>query len=150
MPTDMTAPQFELLLDRLGSDLQRWPPAEADAAQRLLAASPQARRALAAAQRLDHWLAGLREHQAPPGLAAQILARARQPDLARARRPDSLARLLQWLAGPLWRPVLVAALPVLAGFAIGLALPEHMDAEIAQQIGALAFIDIYQELDDAQ
>ncbi len=142
MPTEMTAAQFELLLDRLGGDLRRWPAAEADAARLLLAASPEAQRTLAAARTLDDWLGGLREHQAPPGLATNILGRV--------RRPDALARLLQWLAGSLWRPALVAALPVLAGFAIGIGLPEPMDTEIAQQIGALAFIDIYQEFDDAQ
>jgi hypothetical protein len=46
--------------------------------------------------------------------------------------------------------VLVGALPVIVGFALGLGAPQQTDADLASQIGTLAFVDIYEELDDAE
>lgn len=92
-------------------------------------------------RRLEAWLEGLRRHQAPPGLQARILA-------AVVRR-DPFDRALDWLTSRLWRPVLAAALPVLVGFVIGIGLPEEPDLDLAGTIGSLAFVDLYEELDDA-
>jgi hypothetical protein len=113
-----------------------------------LAQSPAAARELQAARALDAWLDGLRRHEAPVGLESTIIARVER--LGRIEPDDSLDRLLRWLTGRLWRPVAVAALPVIAGLAIGLATPEPTDADLAGQIGALAFVDIYAELNDAE
>jgi len=142
---NMNDAELQELLDRYGSDTAKWPTPEASSAARLLAESGPARAQFDAARTLDGWLDGLRQHRAPAGLAATIMARI--------ERRDPADRLLAWLTGRLWRPILVAALPVVAGFAIGFGLPQEADTDntdLAGQIGALAFTDIYQELDDAE
>lgn len=149
---EMTEAEFTELLDRHGGDRTHWPAADAQRADALLGGSAAARRHLAAARTVDHWLADLRPHVAPAGLAESILARVQRAEATAAAetRPDPLETALRWLTARLWRPVLAAALPVLAGFAIGVALPADTDTELASQIGTLAFVDIYEELDDAE
>ena len=93
-------------------------------------------------QQLDRWLAELRGHVAPAGLASAIMARIEPP--------ERFEQFLAWLTARLWRPVLIGALPVIAGFALGLGVPQQTDADLASQIGTLAFVDIYEELDDAE
>jgi len=160
----MTEAEFAVLLDRYGADRARWPAPDAERADDLLSESPIARRDLAAARAVDEWLAELHPHEAPAGLAESILERVHSIErVQRAaaaagteRRPDPLDRAdlldtaIRWLTARLWRPVLVAALPVVAGFAIGVALPAETDTELASQIGTLAFVDIYEELDHAE
>lgn len=138
----MTEAEFEQLLDRFGGDRTRWPAPEARAAEALLAGSVTARRQLEAARTLDGWFGELRGHVAPPTLAAAIIGRI--------ERPDRLERFVDWLTARLWRTLLVGALPMIAGFAIGFGIPEQTDADLAGQLGALAFVDIYEELDDAE
>jgi hypothetical protein len=147
-PTRLTEAEITELLDRYGGDPTRWPAAQARGVELALAESPGAAREMQAARALDAWLEGLRRHEAPAGLQAAIMAQAAK--LERVERADSLERFLGWLTARLWRPVAIAALPVIAGLAIGLATPEPTDADLAGQIGALAFVDIYAELNDAE
>ena len=148
--TTLSDAELQRLLDRFGSDTAKWPAPSAQAAERLLAGSPAAARELEAARALDGWLAGLREHRAPDDLAAAIMARIDGPDRAdRVDRTDRVEQFARWLTGRLWRPVLIGALPLVAGFALGFALPEPADADLAGQLGTLAFVDIYAELNDA-
>lgn len=149
---EMTEAEFAELLDHHGSDRTHWPAADAERADDLLGGSAAARRELAAARAVDHWLADQRAHVAPAGLAESILERVRRVEATApiGTRPDPLDSVFQWLTARLWRPVLVATLPVLAGFAIGVALPADTDTELASQIGTLAFVDIYEELNDAE
>jgi hypothetical protein len=141
-PTTMTEAEFGELLDRCGADPTRWPPAMAERAADLLNRSTHARSQLDAARAVDAWLGGLRAHAAPDALAAAIMNRI--------ERPGALERFLDWLTARLWRPVLVGALPIIAGFAIGIGMPAQPDADLAGDIGSLAFVDIYEELDDAE
>lgn len=153
-PTRLTDAEIAELLDRYGGDPTRWPAARARGAELTLAESPAAAREAQAARALDAWLEGLRRHEAPVGLEATIMDRVerlgRVEGLGRSEPTDSLERFLDWLTARLWRPVVVAALPVLAGLAIGLATPEPTDTDLAGQIGALAFVDLYAELNDAE
>jgi hypothetical protein len=147
-PTRLTDAEIAELLDRYGGDPTRWPAARARGVELALAESAAAAREAQAARALDAWLDGLRRHEAPVGLEATIMARVARLD--QVERADSLERFVGWLTARLWRPVLVGALPVLAGLAIGLATPEPTDTDLAGQIGALAFVDLYAELNDAE
>jgi len=149
----MTEQEFADLLDRHGGDSARWPSELARAAERLLAESATARGAVAAARTLDGWLATQREHRAPAALVAGVMARIGRDDGAmqihETSAPDPFDRLLHWLTARLWRPVLLGALPAIAGLVIGLASPQADDADLASRIGSLAFVDIYAEVHDA-
>jgi hypothetical protein len=73
----MDLTRFEALADAYGADLRRWPAAERDAADALMAAEPQAARALlSAAEGLDDLLAASRPPAPSPALRAGILAAA--------------------------------------------------------------------------
>jgi len=145
--------ELEETIDRYGSDPALWPPT-AVAARQLLEISAAARAALANARCVNEWLDSLREHQAPAGLAATILQRAGRSEVPAAAAPpplieaDPVERTLAWLTARLWRPAVLAAVPVVLGFLLGLGLPQAGDTELAGQLGELAFIDLYQEFDD--
>jgi hypothetical protein len=141
-PTMMTEREFVDLLDRCGADPMRWQPDAAARVTELVDKSPHARRQLEAARAVDERLGELRTHTAPAGLAAAIMQRI--------ERPGALERFLNWLTARLWRPILIGALPIIAGSAIGFGWQTEPDADFAGDIGGLAFVDIYEELDDAE
>jgi hypothetical protein len=149
----MTEQEFAELLDHHGGDTARWPPERVGAAERLLASSTAARNALAAARTVDRWLADQRAHRAPAGLAAEVMTRIGHDGatmhIERAPARDPFDRMLDWLTARLWRPVLIGALPAIAGLVIGLASPYTDDADLAGRIGSLAFVDLYAEVHDA-
>jgi anti-sigma-K factor RskA len=157
----MTQLEFEAGLDRWGADLARWPPEAAAQAHTRLAADPQARQALAAAAAVDGYLHGLREDTAPQHLERQILARLERTERAAApASPGTATRMVDWLTQRLWRPALLALVPLFAGFLIGhgsvpLVSTQAdaevvVDAEVAAAMATLAFSDLYAEFDDAQ
>lgn len=90
---------------------------------------------------LQRWSEQLRAEPAPAGLHRRILARL-------PARSDGDG-LLGWITARLWRPALVAALPIVAGFCIGLAVPAPDHEALAEEVALLAFAD-YTELTDAQ
>ncbi|MEQ8486638.1 MAG: hypothetical protein RIB46_19925 [Pseudomonadales bacterium] len=149
----MNQQQFEALLDRLGSDLNTWPEADARAARDLLASSADAAAALAAASAVARHLEGRRQHRAPHGLAARIVAAAATP---RGRLGSPLERLLEQLLNPPWRPALLALLPLALGFVIGLQQADPADQTLPDELLTLAFddglyrSDLYLELNDEQ
>lgn len=106
-----TLAEFEALLDRHGGDRRRWPAAERTRAAALLASSGDATALLRTAERLDVALGAVLAAPAPPlGLRERIVARTPQRDA-----------WLDWLANRLWRPVGLAGVPLLLGFAMGAA-----------------------------
>jgi len=146
----VTEADFAAALDRWGGDLARWPAATAAEARALIAISPRAAAALTAARRLDDHLAALEPHRAPAELAARIRAQvSREP--AAGRSPAAvLDRLLGWLGASGWRPAALGLLLLAAGYLAGLAAGETLDPELADDVVALAFTDIYAEIDDAR
>ena len=77
MSTAMDASRFSALADCYGSDPDRWPPAERDAALRLLEQSAAARELLQRQAQLDRLFAGVAPPPAPsPQLRRAILAAA--------------------------------------------------------------------------
>lgn len=143
----MNLEQFNDHLDRRGADLAAWPEADADAARELIRRSPEAGAAWRAAAAVDVHLTAMRDHRAPAGLAGRITAAAHVTP-----RPGWLASLLT----PRWRPALLALLPLVAGFYIGLRLPDSGDGQLPGDLLALAFdadlyqSDLYLELEDEQ
>lgn len=71
----MNVNEFEDLIDRLGEDMSRWPAAQREAAEGLLASSPEAQAILDEARILRMALAAPAV-KAPPGLAERIIAAA--------------------------------------------------------------------------
>ncbi len=78
-PTTDAAAELQDLLDRLGTELSRWPEAERERANQIVAASPEARRLLEEARAL--WdPARVAPVKAPPGLKERILDKALSSD----------------------------------------------------------------------
>jgi len=117
----MTLTRFERLLDVHGADLTRWPQAQRDAAERLLAADLAAAGALARARALDALIA--REAPAQDDVAAVLRGLERQPLPPQRRRflwRQWPSELLNLDFAPAW-PRLAALAGVAAlGFVIGL------------------------------
>lgn len=126
---------FQDFLDRQGADPDRWPPAAHEQATALLRSSARARALFAEAQRLEEVLGdAFPSLPAPPGLAARILATVSEAPQA----GTWTERLATWMAGAIWRPVGLASLPLLLGFALGMSFtPDTADLE-AQVLIALS------------
>lgn len=138
----MTEREFEDALDRWGGDLERWPRQLAARARLRLEQVPGAADQLAAAAQVDAYLELLAPHQPPAHLAARIVARA--------AAPDALQRGLDWLAGRLWRPLMLALVLGVGGFLTGALVDEPLDADLADDAMTLAFTDLYGEIEDVQ
>ena len=135
--------KFNNLLDQHGPIFEAWPAELRRDAESLLETSADARDALADAQTLANLLNAMPEAPAPSYLAGSIVARA-------AEMEDPWQRLIEWLSGRVWRPVLAAGLPLAFGFAVGMAqLPAtEEDAYLAADVGLMAFSPAYGELGD--
>jgi len=134
--------RFEAALDRWGAELSAWPPELRAQAASVLAVSERANTLLERQRSMDARLMKLRDHLAPPDLAARTLSRL-------ARR-DRWQRTFDWFASAFWRPALVACAPLIIGFILGATAPVNSDQELAGQISTLALTDIYQEIADEQ
>ena len=136
-PADLAT--FSGNLDRWGPDLSSWPANEAAAAQSLLQKSDAARRELTHSLKLEETLSSLPPVTVPPALKRKL---ATPPE---SSPDDTMARLLDWFAISIWRPVLTAFLPLVIGFTLGfLQAGDPADAQ-ADQSSMLAFSSI---LDD--
>ncbi len=147
----MDAKNFEQALDRWGSDLSDWPATERQAAEALLVRSKDVQTLMEAERQIDSALSALREHAVSSRLEQRILTRL--PAVA-GSDPAAGAYdgqwIWSWLSAKVWRPVLLAGVPLIFGFAMGFGLPDLTEQELAEQISMLALSDIYQEIDDAQ
>jgi hypothetical protein len=104
-------------------------------------------RASNADRALDDWLQTARAHQAPPGLAAAIQLRVAALDTARASS-DPLERVIAWLREQMWRPVAMAAVPLLLGVLAGWFIPQDDDTTaLAQSLDRWSFADAAGEQD---
>jgi hypothetical protein len=160
MNTDpMTLERFADLLDRHGGELARWPQDERAQADVLLGTSAEARRLHTEAVRLDVALdQALPEldSAALPTLKRSIMARI-APQLA---EDSAIIRFWNWLAGGprlaqvvLVRPAVLAMIPLLLGFGLGLSVSQPfdpVDTEFATELTLLALTDRYEGYADAQ
>ena len=95
----MTLVRLCAILDAYGADPARWPADERDAALRLVARSPEARRHRDAAAILDDALDAGPTEAASPALAARVLAAAPRPRRLRIGRLVAVAAPLAAAAG---------------------------------------------------
>lgn len=120
--------RFEQLIDAYGSDPQRWPPGERQAALKLLSESDQAVRLMQQSAWLDDTL-----DQFEVPAFAQLDNRILQQHLP-DRRIGLPERLMRWLVPPVsasmtdwWRPASLACLPLAMGLFMGLQLDLFID-----------------------
>jgi anti-sigma factor RsiW len=121
----MKLTQFFRHLDAHGADLSRWPAGTRIAAERLIAANPDARAAHAQARSFDARLRQhLRKRADPRASAARVLARLDNP-LPPQRRPLVPiwwpAALLGSDFAPAWSGCAALAAVALLGFVVGLS-----------------------------
>lgn len=144
---DMDKRRLDALLDAYGADPARWPAAERNAAQALLASDPTAQARLEQARLLDRALDALPPAPAPAGdLAARIRNAARQPVAPAITVPapantNSPWRFTAALAASavigLWLGF--AAVPVTSPFTSGGSTTIDLAAIDQQDVAALAF-----------
>lgn len=140
---NMNLQRFEQLIDAYGTDAQRWPPAERQAALALLAHSPDAAQLLQQAQWLDETL----EQFAVPAFD-QLHSRLLMMPLPVQHR-GVIERILRWLvpsdptdAGEWWRPAALACLPLALGLVMGMQLDLFAEpvVDVAEDEAELLFI----------
>lgn len=96
---------------------------------------------------LGDWLQTARAHQAPPGLAAAIQRRVAELNASRGPA-DPIERIIVWVQEQVWRPVALAALPLLLGVVAGWVIPQDDDtAMFAQALDQWSFADASGEQD---
>jgi hypothetical protein len=143
----MTLEEFELLLDRHGANLARWPADSAATAKRLIADSSAARSLLAESSALDELLG-----DALPAATLSTGA-VRSRILASIAEETATPSLYGWLKfGPrLLRPVAIAAaiIPLVLGYAMGVDYGSGgVNEDLASDVSLLAFAD-YEAYSDA-
>lgn len=117
----MTPERFKQIINAYGTRPRQWPLDERDAAQAFARDSHQAQAWLAEHAALDDWLdQGLDQDTILPDAAIKARLLAALPPQPQVRQPLP-DRLIEWLlpgnltAAALWRPALLAAMPLLAG-----------------------------------
>lgn len=125
----MNLKQFSDLLAAYGAEETRWPAEIRDEAIRYRREQPEAIELVHDAQALD---AALQRYEAKDDvsrLQSRILRQVQES----SAEPDIVDRIWNWLVperaalGTLWRPALVATLPLLIGVVLGGSLPEPAD-----------------------
>ena len=131
-PGGFTAAELADLLDRHGSNPERWPEALRAPALALVQANADAERLLDEALALDAALDALPVPAMPPRLPGQVLD---------ALPRDFAEIALDWLAANFWRPVGFALAPLLVGFALGNAQQDGT-GDLEDAVTLLAFDEV--------
>lgn len=122
----MDLTRFEALAEAYGADLRRWPAAERDAADALMAAEPEPARAiLAEAEGVDDLLAASRPPLVSQALRDAVLAGAPRP---RPRRSG----LGFWLSGAGFATAAVAGMLVGASALTAITAKDRADQALAE------------------
>ena len=120
------------LLDRHGSDPERWPEAKREPALALVEADADARRLFTEARTLDAALDALPTPAMPSRLPQRVL--------------DALPRdfgeiVLDWFGANFWRPAGFALAPLLVGFALG-STQQEATGDLEDAVTLLAFSEV--------
>jgi len=138
----MNLERFTLIVESYGVDSQQWPDHERVEALEFSRASSHAMSLLEQATELDQHLALFELPDSK--LSVQRIERG----ILLALKPGALEQLLNWvlpdfndLAHTLWRPTLVACMPLLFGVVIGLTLADNNNYELSsdEELSLLAF-----------
>lgn len=120
----MSEERFKTLVEAYGGDPARWPRAEREAGERLLASSAMAQSAVADADKLDHALS-----VAIRVLASDILESRVMTDFDRAARRWSSWKFVAsiadavWPGAPLWQPACAFGLALAIGVGVAALAP---------------------------
>ena len=144
----MNLERFTLIVESYGADSQQWPGDERVEALEFSRTSSDARSLLDQAAELDQHLTLFElpnSEFSVRRIELGILSAFKQESL----KQGTLERLLNWvlpdfddLAHTLWRPTLVACMPLLLGVAIGLMLSNNTyELSSDEELSLLAFTD---------
>ena len=148
----MNLERFTLIVESYGADSQQWPGDERVEALEFSRTSSDAMSLLDQAAELDQHLALFElpdSELSVRRIEMGILSGFKQESL----KQGTLERLLNWvlpdfddLAHTLWRPTLVACMPLLLGVAIGLMLTNNTyELSSDEELNLLAFTDTVSE-----
>jgi hypothetical protein len=153
----MNLERFTLIVESYGADSQQWPGDERVEALEFSRTSSDAMSLLDQAAELDQHLALFElpnSELSVQRIEMGILSALKQGTLKQGRlKQGRLERLLDWvlpdfddLAHTLWRPALVACVPLLFGVAIGLTLTNNTyELSSDEELSLLAFTDTVSE-----
>ena len=143
----MNLERFTLIVESYGADSQQWPGDERVEALEFSRTSTDAMSLLDQAAELDQHLALF---ELPN---SELSVQRIEMGILSALKQGTLERLLNWvlpdfddLAHTLWRPTLVACMPLLLGVAIGLTLTNNTyELSSHEELSLLAFTDTVSE-----
>ena len=143
----MNLERFTLIVESYGADSQQWPGDERVEALEFSRTSTDAMSLLDQAAELDQHLALF---ELPN---SELSVQRIEMGILSALKQGTLERLLIWvlpdfddLAHTLWRPTLVACMPLLLGVAIGLTLTNNTyELSSDEELSLLAFTDTVSE-----
>ena len=143
----MNLERFTLIVESYGADSQQWPGDERVEALEFSRTSTDAMSLLDQAAELDQHLALF---ELPN---SELSVQRIEMGILAALKQATLERLLNWvlpdfddLAHTLWRPALVACVPLLFGVAIGLMLTNNTyELSSDEELSLLAFTDTVSE-----
>jgi hypothetical protein len=143
----MNLERFTLIVESYGADSQQWPGDERVEALEFSRTSTDAMSLLDQAAELDQHLALF---ELPN---SELSVQRIEMGILAALKQATLERLLNWvlpdfddLAHTLWRPTLVACMPLLLGVAIGLRLTNNTyELSSDEELSLLAFTDTVSE-----
>ena len=153
----MNLERFTLIVESYGADSQQWPGDERVEALEFSRTSSDAMSLLDQAAELDQHLALFElpnSELSVRRIEKGILSAFKQESLKQGTlKQGTLERLLNWvlpdfddLAHTLWRPTLVACMPLLLGVAIGLMLTNNTyELSSDEELSLLAFTDTVSE-----
>ncbi len=141
----MDIEQFENELDRYGTDFDAWPESLRDEAERLHASDERAAELVAATRLMMTTLDELTVPAPTPTLERRILDQVFE-EIADEPTPSIVDQVIDWLTGAFWRPVSLAFVPLILGFAIGLNVQEDV-TDFESEVTILAFTgaDLFDE-----
>jgi ferric-dicitrate binding protein FerR (iron transport regulator) len=120
----MSRARFAAIVDAYGGDSQRWPEVERDAAQRWLAANPEAEALVAQARGLDQAMARPESVAVSAALENRLLM-----DFDRMARGWSWHKLARaaaetvWPGAPVWQPACALGLSLAIGICVAVFAP---------------------------
>ena len=137
----MTSDEFADLLDRHGTDIAEWPGPLRNEAVRYARVSEEGRRMLAKSIALDAMLVDSTRVPVPFRLRDRILER-----IATNESPAWWS----WITHSMWRPALLALLPLVFGFVIGdMTLESDGDSTDASMFLAFTDLENFVELNES-
>lgn len=128
----MTADEFADLLDRYGTDIAEWPSPLRNEAVRYARVSEEGRRLLAKSIAFDAMLVDSTHVPVPFRLRTRILER-----IATNESPAWWS----WITHSVWRPALLALLPLVFGVVIG-DMTSELESDSTDASMFLAFTDL--------